>query len=135
MTPHKQNPATPIMSDTSDNISDKSLPDPDRQTLRADIIDRYENTLRSLDDGWQPIESVPLDEEILAAIEVHNTLEKKWWEIHIICIDSETGEITRDCYNGWDAGDYSHWMPLPAPPQSKRAAALSDLAALDGETI
>ena len=26
-------------------------------------------------------------------------------------------------------------MPLPAPPQSKRAAALSDLAALDGETI
>lgn len=25
MTPHKQNPETPIMSDTSDNISDKSL--------------------------------------------------------------------------------------------------------------
>jgi Lar family restriction alleviation protein len=105
----------------------------DRQALRADITARYENTLRSLDDGWRSIESAPHDEEILAAIEVHNKLEK-WWEIQIICIDNETGEITSDCYNGWDAGDYSHWMPLPAPP-NKRATALSDLAALDGQSL
>jgi len=67
MTPHKQKTQTPIMSDTSDNISDKSLRErvhfevpvladqlyrsPDRQALRDDITTRYENTLRSLDDG------------------------------------------------------------------------------------
>ena len=67
MTLHKQNPETPIMSDTSDNISDKSLHGsdhfvmpvlkdqlyrwPDRQALRDDITTRFENTLRSLDDG------------------------------------------------------------------------------------
>ena len=60
-------PKTPIMSDISDNISDKSLHDrvhfevpvladqlyrsPDRQALRDDIIARYENTLRYLEDG------------------------------------------------------------------------------------
>jgi hypothetical protein len=59
-------PETPIMSDTSDNISDKSLRErvhfevpvladqlyrsPDRQALRADITARYENTLRYLED-------------------------------------------------------------------------------------
>ena len=77
MTPHKQNSATPHMSDKSDNISDKSLPDPDRQALRADIIDRYETTWQLWENTWQ------------------------LWSL--------------------DA--------------NKRAAALSDLAALDGETI
>ena len=67
MTPHKQNSETPHMSDTSDNISDKSLHEsahfvmpvlkdqlyrwPDRPALRDDITARFENTLRSLDDG------------------------------------------------------------------------------------
>ena len=44
-------PETPHMSDKSDNISDKSLHESDRQALRADITARFENTLRSLDDG------------------------------------------------------------------------------------
>jgi hypothetical protein len=101
--------------------------------MSADMTTRYENTLRSLDDGWRPIESAPTNEEILAAIEVRNKLQK-WWEIHIISIDSETGEMAHGYYNGWDADDYLHWMPLPAPP-NKRAAALSDLAALDGESL
>ena len=206
MTPHKQNSETPIMSDTSDNISDKSLPDTDRQALRDDITARYENTLRSLDDapkveqcdreaaadlvgpmsnegrypgfacdfrvgrsdksplvqafarhriaaeanrdqlgiremiatdGWRPIESAPTN----------------WTQVDLWVVWQGLGQRITDCRSrlangkpdwhttsdeyGWTQvhGTPTHWMPLPAPPQSKRAAALADLAALDGETI
>ena len=62
--------------------------------------------------------AAPRDESILAAVKVaHNKTGASWWEMHTIQIDSETGEIHHDTDAGWAAGDYSHWMPLPTPPQ------------------
>ena len=169
MTLHKQNPETPIMSDKSDNISDKPLHDDEisychpgnmstryvqpasigapkwavdiqhhyRQALRDDITARYENTLRSLDDGWRPIESAPQD----------------WVDVLLFSPDHkgfDNGGVFSGFCTGkggdWLVYDFTrsdgatpvtptHWRPLPAPPQDKRAAALSDLAALDGETM
>lgn len=67
--------------------------------------------------GWQPIETAPRDEPILAAIEVRYTRTgKSHWERHVIWCDDETGEISADCEQGWGFRDYTHWMPLPTPP-------------------
>lgn len=65
--------------------------------------------------GWQPIETAARDcTEFLAAVEVELTDGSSRWDMHIISLDDETGEV-RD-YQGWDADDYTHWMPLPPPP-------------------
>ncbi len=67
---------------------------------------------------WHPMETAPHDEEILAAIFVRNiNTRQSWWERRVIVIDGETGRITdMDFDHGWDACDYSHWMPCPPPP-------------------
>ncbi len=66
---------------------------------------------------WQPIETAPRDDRFIAAIEVHSTVTKKhWWQMDIVWCDEETGELHPDCDFGWGLSDYSHWMPLPAPP-------------------
>lgn len=68
--------------------------------------------------GWQLIETAPVDEPFLAALEVRNNKTgNQWWEQHVVLIDSETGELSSDTEAGWSAGDYTHWMPLPEPPQ------------------
>jgi hypothetical protein len=67
--------------------------------------------------GWQPIETAPTDEPFLAAVEVvNNKTGRRYWEQHVIWIDSETGDVSHDTDAGWSAGDYTHWQPLPAPP-------------------
>jgi hypothetical protein len=67
---------------------------------------------------WHPMETAPTDgTHILAAVEVHsNITDTCWWEIHIIGVDDETGDVDSDLYQGWNWGDYTHWMPLPQPP-------------------
>jgi hypothetical protein len=68
---------------------------------------------------WQPIETAPRDEEILVAVQVRTTSGLTWWERRVIVIDSETGTISdTDCDHGWRADDYSHWQPLPTPPEN-----------------
>jgi len=68
--------------------------------------------------AWQPIETAPRDEPILAAIEVqHNVSGDTWWERHIIWCDDETNAIHPDCEQGWEFDDYTHWMPLPSAPE------------------
>ena len=94
----------------------------DRQALRADITDRYENTLRSLDDGWRPIESAPTD----------------WTQVDLWVVWKGSGHRYTDCRSGlangkpdWHTtndecgwtevhGTPTHWMPLPAPPATSR---------------
>ncbi|WP_311270335.1 hypothetical protein [Sphingobium sp. WCS2017Hpa-17] len=69
--------------------------------------------------GWQPIETAPRDgTHFLATAIVRNVKTgARWWETYVIWADDETGEIHPDCDHGWsNIDDYSHWMPLPAPP-------------------
>lgn len=75
------------------------------------------------ENQWQPIETAPADENILAAVKViNNKTGESWWEQHTIVIDSETGEIGPDNDAGWGLSEYTHWQPLPAPPRTSGAA-------------
>lgn len=67
---------------------------------------------------WWPIETAPVDQDFLAAIKVNDAAGHSWWEIHCIWRDDETGDVHADCSRGWALADYSHWMPLPAPPDA-----------------
>lgn len=67
---------------------------------------------------WELMDSAPLDESILAACKVRdNETSQSWWEMHSVCVHSETGEITSETDAGWSIDDYSHFMPLPPPPK------------------
>ena len=69
-------------------------------------------------DGWRLMESAPKDgTEILAAIQVQKTDERNWWERHVIAFDEDLGEISGDYEHGWSWNDYTHWRPLPTPPE------------------
>ena len=69
-------------------------------------------------DDWRPIETAPKDgTEILAAIEVHNTTGRKWWERRVISFDECRNEIGLDYDHGWSWEDYTKWRPLPSPPK------------------
>jgi hypothetical protein len=75
-------------------------------------------------DKWQPIATVPTDgTHFLAAIKVHSARgtgpARQWWEMHVIAIDPDDGFIPPDLDQGWDFRDYSHWMPLPKPPEEQ----------------
>ncbi|WP_333571353.1 hypothetical protein [Sphingomonas sp.] len=66
---------------------------------------------------WQPIEQAPTDgSPFIAAIEVHNLSGQRWWEMHMVWIDDETGDIHQDAECGWSLSDYSHFHPAPEPP-------------------
>lgn len=66
---------------------------------------------------WQKIETAPTDgTEFLAAVEVHDQQGNWWWERNVISIDDETGDVPTSDPHGWTLEDYSHWMPLPEPP-------------------
>lgn len=69
--------------------------------------------------AWQPIETAPLDQRFLAALVVRNNKTgKRWWEMHVVWIDDEDYQIHADSDAGWsNIDDYTHWMPLPAPPE------------------
>ena len=67
---------------------------------------------------WQPIETAPKDgTPMLATLEVNSLCGVKWWQTDVVFCDDETGEIHNDCDFGWRLDDYSHWQPLPEPPQ------------------
>lgn len=85
-------------------------------SVKADIIKAL-SALPAV-EGWLPIESAPVDKNILACVKViNNKTGDEWWDMHTILIDSETGEIQADNDAGWAVEDYSHWQPLPAPPE------------------
>ena len=67
-------------------------------------------------DKWQPISTAPKDGAFIAAVHVHNNGVPKFWEMHIVWRDEDTGNIADECERGWTLEDYSHWQPLPAPP-------------------
>lgn len=70
-------------------------------------------------DGWMPRGTAPKDgTRILAGTTVIGRFTgKEFWEEHIIAYDDETDGIHPDYYQGWDWEAYTHWRPLPPPPQ------------------
>ena len=72
--------------------------------------------------GWQPIATAPTDGPFIAAIHVSVRGVPTYWQMDIVSIDDETGELGRDYDFGWSLSDYTHWMPQPAPPSPKVAA-------------
>lgn len=88
--------------------------------LIASLRAKVEHLTRALEEAndWRPMESAPRDgTEILAAIEVHNTTGRKWWERHVISFDECRNEIGLDYDHGWSWEDYIRWRPLPSPPK------------------
>lgn len=86
----------------------------------AGLAARLAKAERALEEAndWRPMESAPRDgTEILAAIEVHNTTGRKWWERHVISFDECRNEIGLDYDHGWSWEDYIRWRPLPSPPK------------------
>ena len=75
-------------------------------------------------DGWRPIETRPDNDWFIAAIRVNNTMGKAWWEHHLIRLDDETGDVHRDCEQGWSISDYELWCPalFPALPPLESGA-------------
>ena len=90
----------------------------DRQTLRDDIITRYENTLRSLDDGWRTIESAPTDWTQVDLWVVWQGLGQRITDCRSSLANGKTDWHTTSDEYGWTKvhGTPTHWMPLPAPP-------------------
>ena len=67
---------------------------------------------------WRPIETAPKDAPFLAAVRVsNNRTGTTYWEQHVLLLDDETGSIHPEFQQGWELSDYSHWQPLPEPPQ------------------
>lgn len=94
-------------------------PGPEHHVI-ADLAARLAKAERALEEAndWRPMESAPRDgTEILAAIEVHNTTGRKWWERHVISFDECRNEIGLDYDHGWSWEDYIRWRPLPSPPK------------------
>lgn len=62
--------------------------------------------------GWQPIETAPADERILLVMPL-----KKGVAQIVACITEHGIICPEDNVLACDVSDFSHWMPLPAPPQ------------------
>lgn len=103
-------------------------------TEAADMIEAQAREIERLRNPWQPIETAPKDgtrvmlwrgfpefgewpEMVIA--EWHD-YEWQWPDSsHLRGTSSTHGEWTREhLYNGYSsASDFTHWMPLPEPPQ------------------
>lgn len=59
--------------------------------------------------GWQPIETIPDDEELRVLIydPKHGVCEAR---------ASKNGSYGDPVYWEWDGKGATHWMPLPEPP-------------------
>lgn len=38
------------------------------------------------------------------------------WDVELVWIDEDTGEIDIECSAGWDLADYEAWVPVNLPP-------------------
>ena len=67
---------------------------------------------------WQPIETAPKDGRlhVRGLIVSSNKRGMRWWEPIAGRIDDDGEFVDHDGNSQWRAEDYTHWMPLPAPP-------------------
>ena len=75
------------------------------------LIEQLANKVDSLEKAWIPVsERLP-------------KCDKRYGDVNVlVCMDDEfISSATYDKNNGWelwaDAGEVTHWMPLPEPPK------------------
>lgn len=87
-----------------------------------DAKDDVQNVLCALESqpNWRDMTIAPPDDgtAFIAAVEVFDTQTKKplGWDMYVVSIDHETGDLADDDYHGWSITDYTHWHPLPMLP-------------------
>jgi hypothetical protein len=65
-------------------------------------------------DGWQPIETAPMDETPLLIWDGKMMATAHRWNIGQNWFWQADGADGYECENSFD--EPTHWMPLPAPP-------------------
>lgn len=70
---------------------------------------------------WQPIETAPDEVVHIRGLWVYraSTFERLYWQADIGFVNDD-GEFVGVGHTGdfgWRADDYTHWMPLPEPPE------------------
>ena len=87
------------------------------EALEATVVAAW--SMREMSE-WQPIETAPINGNHQRGMWVysHATGEPIYWTADYGYVDSD-GDF---CYaggdqTGWRAEDYTHWMPLPKPPE------------------
>lgn len=92
------------------------------QSFLADAADALASLTRELEEAkarvpqWLTMDKRPEDLDcFLAAVEVRNNRTgEDYWDIHLVTLDDETGEINED--TGWTLDDYTWFAPRPLPP-------------------
>ncbi len=113
MTPLEINRLCQWLIDYRDMVGDRN--ERDRLADVCNALDGYAKLTRA-QEQWKPMSTRPEDVEcFLAAVEVHNQRTgMDSWDIHLVTLDDETGEINED--TGWTLEDYTWWAPRPTPP-------------------
>ena len=66
--------------------------------------------------GWQPIETAPKDGRVIMLASEFGAIGHGWWDDpapeHACWITYQIGRFPNPM-----PPDFTHWMPLPAPPQ------------------
>ncbi len=63
-------------------------------------------------EGWQPIETAPQDERIIAWVDWWDGAQAEMGELH--------GDEFKPTYRGFPSKTPTHWMPLPAAPDGSQ---------------
>jgi hypothetical protein len=94
--------------------------------LAIPLLAKYHETIRAAlskpSEEWQPIETAPKDGTLVLLLDIHGNHRIGGYELN--CQNRKWG-------TGWEGGDWdfkidfdpqpTHWMPLPQPPQTKKA--------------
>lgn len=101
--------------------------------LRERIQKFHAKAIRALSDpagrkeGWRPMSTAPTDGTLFVAglwVTVASSRAiHEYFEQHIIRYDDEADGIHPDFEQAWGWDDYTHWMPLRAPPSPEKDAA------------
>jgi hypothetical protein len=89
----------------------------------ADELDRLASAIRAIPvpEAWQPIETAPKDNTPHIRglwVYARGTRLALYWDA-VAGYTTDDGQfVTLSADDtGWDADDYTHWMPMPAPPK------------------
>lgn len=80
----------------------------------ADTILALLDRLRAAEAGWQPIETAPLEVDVLVSGYQYNDPAQERF-MDVAAVDKHGRWLTYDCK---DLYQPTHWMPLPSQPET-----------------